>query len=249
MSVVEDIYVNNRSRKHIEESRRERPVVGLRKAVEQRAAKGKLALIAEFKKQSPSGFMSGSLGKPEDYFGSLPEGMVSGFSVLTEPTRFGGRWDDLTASQSFHVPLLAKDFFESEKMIHDAYFCGADAVLLIADFIGQEALHRLASKAAELGMDALIEFHDPECAELIPLEENVLVGYNRRNLRTMKMEGEEEKVRYMFEDTDTPYILESGIDASNARNMDFTGYSGLLIGSSIITGESVIDVLKGRGTI
>lgn len=246
MSVVEQIYSNNLMRERVRRTLRSRPVRSLRKSVETKNSMGKLGLIVEFKRRSPSGFNSEGNISPENYFKSIDCSVVAGFSVLTEPDRFGGSWADLEESQKFDVPVLAKDFFGDRNMIHDAYHCGADAVLLIADFLSGERLAEYADEAKKLGMDALIEFHDPECASRIPLEKNVLVGYNRRNLRTMKMEGKEKEVSKLFNREDMPYILESGINTDNARTMDFTAFSGLLIGSSIISGESVIEVLQER---
>lgn len=249
MTVVDDIYRSNTNRERLGSNMRERPVMSLRKSVSEKSDAGLLGLIAEFKKQSPSGFSAGNLSSPVDYFRKVGKEKVAGYSVLTEPTRFGGSWKDLTDSQQLNVPLLAKDFFDSENMIHDAYLGGADAVLLIADFLNRERLQDLANEAGKLGMDALIEFHDFESAEKIPVAENVLVGYNRRNLRTMKMEEREKEASAVFDRNEVPFILESGINASNAASMDFSGYSGILVGSSIITGESVIEVLAGRGLL
>ncbi len=249
MSVVEEIYRNNRSRPRQLNDQREKPVLSLRESVKRKSFAGKLGLIAEFKKKSPSGFVAGNLSSPSQYFRKIGTGKVAGFSVLTEPRWFGGSWNDLSESQGLKVPLLAKDFFDSENMIHDAYLCGADAVLLIADFLSQEMLESLAEEARKLGMDALVEFHDFDSAGKIPLAENVLVGYNRRNLRTMKMGNREREAAELFDRKEVPFILESGINAENSASMDFSRFSGILVGSSIISGDSVIDVLSGRGLL
>lgn len=246
MNTVEEIYNNNRHRERVFEDRRTRDVLSLRKSVEKKNSEGKLGLIAEFKKESPSGFRAESLRSVTDYFSKLDRGLAAGYSVLTEPTRFSGSWDDLSEAQKFDTPLLAKDFFQSENMIHDAYLSGADAVLLIADFLATGEMRSLMQSADKLGMDVLIEFHDIKCAERIPVGDNVLIGYNRRNLRTMIMEGMESEAKKRVGDVETPFILESGIDASNAATLDFSGFSGLLIGSSIISGDSVLGVLRRR---
>lgn len=249
MTVVEDIYRDNANRPGVDGDYRTRGVLSLRKAVERKVSEGKIGLIAEFKRQSPSGFSTENLSNTTAYFSSFEKNKIAGFSVLTEPTRFGGAWKDLAESQKFVKPLLSKDFFASEHMISDAYHSGADAILLIAEFLSGETIERLAHKAGEIGMDALIEFHDLESADKIPILDNVLVGYNRRNLRTMKMYGGEMEAAKKFDRKEVPFILESGINSENAKTMDFSPFSGLLIGSSIISGESVIDVLSGRGLL
>lgn len=246
MSVVEEIYRNNAARPHQVSSLRSREVISLRREVEKNSARKRLSLIAEFKRHSPSGFEGPEKDGPVEYFKKLDLGRITAMSVLTEPSGFGGSWSDLSECQQFNVPLLAKDFFDSESMIRDAYLSGADAVLLIADFLDRERLEDLASLAGEMGMDALIEFHDLKTAEMIPILDNVLVGYNRRNLQTMKMEGDEEKAAGIFRQMEAPVILESGIDSRNAEEMDFSAFSGLLIGTSLLKGDNVIDVLSRR---
>lgn len=248
MSVVEEIYSRNKERIHPRGNARTRGVLSLRNEIEERNRKGRIGLIVEFKRRSPSGFRS-SLETVEKYFCSIPSDSAAGLSVLTEPTEFGGSWNDLISAQSFNRPLLSKDFTNSEAMIRDAYNAGGDAILLIADFLDAETIERLSDFADGLKMDALIEFHDMDAAERIPIRSNVLVGYNRRNLRTMRMEDQWEDAAGMFDRRKVPFILESGVNARNAESMDFSEFSGLLVGSSIISGESVIDVLRGRGLL
>lgn len=249
MNTVEEIYEKNSRRERVSVNSRIRETISLKSSILGRNSSGKLGLIAEYKRQSPSGFAAVNLGSVSEYFSGVIKDVASGFSVLTEPSRFSGSWNDLTEAQKFNVPLLAKDFFRSENMIHDAYLSGADAVLLIADFLKEGEIASLTEKASELGMDVLVEFHDAENAVKIVPGDNVLIGYNRRNLRTMTMEGNQKAALDAVNGTRAPVILESGIDASNSDFLDFSGYHGLLIGSSILCGESVIDKLLRRGII
>lgn len=249
MGAVQEIYRNNATRSRQISNFRSREVISLKHEIEKNSSRHKLSIIAEFKRHSPSGFESTGKEGPVEYFSRLDLDRIAAMSILTEPSGFGGSWSDLSKCQSFNVPLLAKDFFDSESMIHDAYLSGADAVLLISDFLSEERLESLASFAAGKGMDALIEFHDLKTAERIPMLDNVVIGYNRRNLNNMKMEGEEEKVTEMFRQTNAPIILESGIDSRNAVDMDFSAFSGLLIGTSLLKGDKVIEVLSKRGLL
>ncbi len=246
---METIYKNNASRSTLTSSRRVRGVIDMKKALENKSSKGKLGLIVEFKRTSPSGFKQEEQNNPRKYFDGIDASKLAGFSVLTEPTRFLGSWDDLTQCQDYKIPLLAKDFFEAENMIHDAYLSGADAVLLIADFLAKERIGELAVVADKLGMSALIEFHDLRAAEKIPMYHNVIAGYNRRNLRTMKMEGQERDAAKLMGESGIPLVLESGLDSQNTRDMSFDGYDGLLIGSSILKGDNVVQVLEERGLL
>lgn len=83
MSVVEEIYRSNSQRRKLESDERTRPVISLRESISRKAEKGKLGLIAEFKKRSPSGFSADQLSSPIKYFSRIEREKVAGFSILT----------------------------------------------------------------------------------------------------------------------------------------------------------------------
>lgn len=239
MNVVEEIYARNPDRPPVP-YRRKREPVSLAKRLSERKDKGIIGIIAEFKRKSPSGFTNHRDDGPAPYFKKIGNERIAAFSILTEPSYFNGNYDDITAVQGFGIPILDKDFISSQAMIRNAYNAGADAILLILDFLRQETVYELSDYAISIGLESLIEFHEISLAKYIRPAEGRIFGYNRRNLRTLKMEPEEEKVLEVLSETGIEVVLESGIDAQYLKTRDVSEYAGLLIGTSILNGESLI---------
>ncbi len=79
-------------------------------ALRGRKEKHRLDVIAEFKRRSPS---LGDIAEPDltDQVTRYEDAGASAISVLTEPTRFGGSYEDLRrAVRAVEAPVLMKDF-------------------------------------------------------------------------------------------------------------------------------------------
>ena len=90
-----------------------------------------VAVIAEVKRASPSrGDLAPGIGAAEQARRYL-DGGASAVSVLTEPSRFKGSLDDLSAVADLGAAALRKDFLVDPVMVHEAAVAGAAGVLLI----------------------------------------------------------------------------------------------------------------------
>ncbi len=67
-----------------------------------------------------------------------------------------------------------------------------------------------------------------------------MLGYNRRNLETLKIEDESENA-YDFLKIGLPLVLESGISLENVEALPIKKYDGLLIGTALLSGEGLIN--------
>ena len=81
---------------------------------------------------------------------------------------------------------MRKDFLIDEYQVVEARLAGADAVLLIAEILDDEALVSLRERAAGLGMAALVEFHDPANLPRVLDSGADLVGINNRDLKQLR---------------------------------------------------------------
>ncbi|MCL4451779.1 MAG: indole-3-glycerol-phosphate synthase [Candidatus Thermoplasmatota archaeon] len=234
MSVVQRIYGENESRIYVKENRRTRNTISLRKSLADRRRSGITPVIGEFKRSSPSGFRIPEGVSPAAYFKRLAEMQVAGISVLTEPRHFLGSYEDLVEAQSIGLPVLAKDFISNERMITSSYNSGADAVLLIADFLSRENLRNLVDFASGLGMESLVEFHDPQFLVNYEPCDSCLLGYNRRNLITMKIEDNTMQILALLTDIPGPKILESGLKYGSIDPFLEERFDGFLIGTSLL---------------
>ncbi len=236
VSIVEHIYSRNWQRKPVEYNRIRGPI-SLKDSLLNFKKHGKTGIISEFKRKSPSGFNLGKDIGPLEYFRKADLQSVAGLSILTEQDHFLGNYADITVVQELNLPILDKDFVSSELMVRNAFNSGADAVLFILDFLGIEKARELSNYAISLGMEALVEFHDMAFLEALKPQKGIIYGYNRRNLKTLKMEAQEFQVLQKYKETEVGLVLESGIDSMYLLENDVSQYLGMLIGTSILNGE------------
>ena len=201
------------------------------------AARG-LAGIAEIKRRSPS---AGDL-RPDADPARLARGYASAgaaaVSVLVDE-RFGGDWDDLRAARAASaVPLLAKGFFSTEEHLRMAKEAGADAVLLLLRDLDDETTARLARVAEDLGLDTLVEAHDPEELARAAALRAPVVGVNARDLSTFEIDrrAQLELVTQCHKLPHAPLVVaESGIDTrAQGAAAELAGADAILVGSALM---------------
>ena len=142
-----------------------------------------------------------------------------------------------------------KDFVDSERIVDCGYYNNFDCILLISDFLDTERITTLSDYIRSRGMDVLVEFHDPALFDELKDLKNVIIGYNRRNLKTLRMEGEEEMINKMIGQTDNPFLLESGINYQKMAAMDKLDFDGYLIGEAVLKDRKILAEIKSREVI
>jgi indole-3-glycerol phosphate synthase len=202
------------------------------------AALGKpeIAVIAEFKRRSPS---AGRLHEAPD----LPElvsayerGGASALSVLTEGRHFDGSLDDLRAARAAcGLPVLRKDFIVDEYQLYEARVARADAVLLIVAALDQERLRALYERAGTLGLDVLVEVHDREELAVALALEAELIGINNRDLRDFSVDLSRTETLMGDVPAGVTVVSESGIaSAAQLRRLAECGVAAVLVGESLM---------------
>lgn len=95
---------------------------------------------------------------------------VCGISVLTERKYFCGDLSYLKeVSEISTVPVLRKDFIFDKSQIVEAYYYGADSVLIISSFFSESNLRELIATCRYYGMEPIVEVHS---------ENDVIKSYN-----------------------------------------------------------------------
>lgn len=154
--------------------------------------KGKLRVIAEVKKASPSAGLIRQDFDPVAIAKAYEANGAAAISCLTDEHYFQGKLEYLTQiKQNVAIPVLRKDFIIDPYQVYEARAAGADAILLIAECLTEPMLMDLLILATELKLSTLLEVHDLE--SLIQIKRHLtfpkagytLLGINNRNLKTM----------------------------------------------------------------
>ena len=199
--------------------------------------RGKINIIAEFKKASPSmGIINDGLD-PATVALVYQSGGASAISVLTEEDHFKGSLDDLRAVRSaVGLPILRKDFIFDPFQVYESAAAGADAILLIAAMLDDSQLHDLEALAEdELGMDVLIEVHTLEELERLKDSGAKLMGVNNRDLHSFNVSLDVSRELVKHAPPGSLLVAESGIATrEDILELKELGYSGFLIGNMLM---------------
>src|SRR5919198_5122779 len=134
------------------------PPRGFVMAIQQRIAQGKLAVIGELKRASPSrGVIRGDY-QPAAIARAYERAGATCLSVLTDERYFQGADAHLIEARAVStLPVLRKDFIVDPYQVYEARAIGADCILLIVAGLNDGLMIELEAQASELGMAVLVE--------------------------------------------------------------------------------------------
>ncbi|PVU97283.1 hypothetical protein BB560_005746 [Smittium megazygosporum] len=200
------------------------------------------AVISEVKRASPSkgdiGLKVNSVKMALQY----AEGGASAISVLTEPTWFKGRIEDMIqirkAFDRFgedRPAILRKDFIIDKYQIAEARLYGADAVLLIVAMLTLEQLTDLLQYTHSLGMEALVEVNSETEVETALKAGSKIIGVNNRNLHSFNVEMNTTEILSKVIPETVFYISLSGVlNPSDALRFKESHVDAFLVGEGLM---------------
>lgn len=198
-------------------------------------ARAGVGVIAEVKRASPSkGPLAPDLDAAEQARAYL-DGGASAVSVLTEPDRFHGSLDDLSAVAALGAPALRKDFVIDPYQIWEARLAGASAVLLIVAALEEARLQSLHDEATAAGLSVLVEVHDDAEVAAAGRVGARIVGVNARDLRTFDLDRDAfARLRPRLPEGCLA-VAESGVrNAEDVHQAADDGADAVLVGESVV---------------
>ena len=215
------------------------------------SAPGRVRVIAECKRRSPSHGILRADYRPDRIAAAYETHGAAAVSVLTEPTFFDGALDHLRAVRAaVDLPILRKDFIVAPYQLLEAVAAGADAVLLIVAALDDTALGALLKAATALGLATMVEVHDVAELRRAVQAGATVIGVNNRNLRTLAVDVNVSRNLVVQMPPGTVAVAESGLRTSaDLVDLGAAGYHAFLIGETLITtpepGETLGRLIDG----
>ncbi|HUZ12561.1 MAG TPA: indole-3-glycerol phosphate synthase TrpC [Caulobacteraceae bacterium] len=212
------------------------PVRGFVAALERAGSPGRLALIAEIKKASPSKGLIRPDFHPPALAGAYQAGGAACLSVLTDAPSFMGEDAFLaSARDATALPCLRKEFLVDPWQVAESRALGADAVLVILAMADDGLAAELMAEAARLGMDSLVEVHDEAELDRADALGARLIGVNNRDLRSFATDlGVTERLAPRAP-RGALLVAESGIaSGADAARLAAAGAHAMLVGEALM---------------
>ncbi len=215
-------------------------------ALTRRAPGSPLAVVAEYKRASPSrGVICESLDV-EDVARQYAAAGASAVSVLTEETFFRGRLEymaraaDPALYNGPRVPLLRKDFIFDPLQVRATAATPASALLLIVRLTPDAAILRALREQAEgHGIQAVVEIFDAEDLRLARESGARIIQVNARDLESLAVDRDAclQLILACPPANGELWIAASGMSsAEHLRAAASAGYHAALVGSALMEG-------------
>jgi indole-3-glycerol phosphate synthase len=219
-----------------------------------RRANGRVALIAEVKRASPSkGDLVRGHFDPSALAQVYAQNGAAAVSVLTDEQFFKGALAHLRQVRAcVALPLLRKDFIIDPYQVYEARAAGADAVLLIVAALDNALLRDLIALAHALTLTPLVEVHDEQETERALAADALVIGVNNRDLHTFTTDiaTTARCARLLPADGSRVLVSESGIfTAEDVARVAAMGAHAVLVGESIVTADDVAAQVRALSSV
>ncbi len=207
---------------------------------------GKISLIAEIKKASPSKGVLREEFEPVEIARTYESSGACALSILTDKKFFQGDIAYLNAvREAVNLPILRKDFIVDKYQIYESVCSGADSVLLIAQLLSEDELSEFSKVCAQLNLEAVWEVHNEKDLDKVLPQDVTIIGINNRNLQTF-----EEDLRLSAQlikkiPKGKIVVSESAIKSSkDVKYLQDLGVNAVLIGETFMRSPDISSKVK-----
>ena len=203
-----------------------------------------LAVVAEYKRASPSRGVICESMDVEEVARQYAAAGASAVSVLTEETYFRGRLEYLARAANpalytgQRVPLLRKDFIFDPLQVRATAATPASALLLIVRLTPSAAtLRALREQAESYGIQAVVEIFDAQDLRLARESGARIIQVNARDLETLSIDRDAclQLVQASPPANDELWIAASGMShPQHLAAAAEAGYHAALVGSALM---------------
>lgn len=139
------------------------------------------------------------------------------------------------------MPILRKDFIIDAVQVQEAFFYGADAILLIARILSQQQLTEYIVLSRKLGMTPLTEVNSRNDLEKAVASGAEVIGINNRDLDSFKVDIHTTFKLAPLMPAHCIRVSESGITAEeDIIALKTTGIHAVLVGSSLMRSKDLV---------
>lgn len=209
-------------------------------------AGGPGAIIAEYKRASPSqGEINLDLS-PQEVAGMYARAGAAAISVLTEKKHFQGSLEYVGIMAEAGLPILRKDFLFHRLQVRATAATRASALLLIARmFTRPEELEVLLDLCRDLGLEAVTEIFDARDLTLARSAGAKIIQVNNRDLETLSTDLDNSRRLVGAKHPGELWISASGISRpEEVSEMASLGFDAVLIGTSLMESDNPEKRLK-----
>jgi indole-3-glycerol phosphate synthase len=202
---------------------------------------GKMCLIAEIKKASPSKGVLKEDFNPVKIARDYQTAGACALSVLTEAQFFGGNNSFIgSVKNAVKLPVLRKDFIIDEYQVYQSALLEADCILLIAEILDTKRIEDFLLTAKQLNMDVLVEANSDEALDKAVSSGAKLIGINNRDLNTFKVDIDTTRRLIKKIPKGKIIVSESGIrTAADVKMLESLGVNAVLIGETFMQAQDI----------
>ncbi|WP_314809772.1 indole-3-glycerol phosphate synthase TrpC [Segatella oris] len=196
----------------------------------------KIGVVAEFKRKSPGKGWINEHAKASTVPLDYEKNGATALSILTDIDYFAGYDEFVQEARAVGVslPILYSNFIVDDYQLLQARFCGASAVLLIAECLSKDECRRLLALAHQLGLEVMLTVHNECSLDYAALEPDVL-SVSNRDLSTWTTDVETSFRLAEKLPREACKVSGGGIcDAETANRLHAVGYQGVLIGECLM---------------